>query len=484
MKGPEIINLYVRKIDDELSALVYYSSHEESVPLGITIWHNDLEFLTPDETAHVRASISAAGELKVLAVYPLSSEEKVTEEKWWVRDIDHFEVTPIPYKEEAMSDYYISPEARLVFNTAFGMSQNNPSRAVKIMMIGKSGLGKTTLPKLFAERAGMGFMRMNCASIRDPEEWFGFREAREGSTVFIKSHFAQAIEQGNMVVVLDEFNRLEPWLHNTLFPLLDEDGRTVVHDQEFRIGLNVIVVGTINTGYRYTGTFELDEALGNRFHLFLELVPPPPPKEAEVLISRHGIQADFAHKIVKAATLLREKEVNCSTRSTLDIAALVMGGMTLREAFEYVVVKRIPEDVGGVNLRKSIVDIINVQLGNLKPRRVEEDIFGGEGVVEKVTNQEPKIAPSAEGIKVQLALFHDKSEFFPALNIIKHLRSVYWEGESLTLSAANQMVKDLVAGKVVSGTISFYDGEDAFNIGLFSESLSSLGIQLSVMAVA
>ena len=35
-----------------------------------------------------------------------------------------------------MDNYYISPETRLVFNTAVGMSKARPGRAVKVMMIG------------------------------------------------------------------------------------------------------------------------------------------------------------------------------------------------------------------------------------------------------------------------------------------------------------------------------------------------------------
>ena len=153
---------------------------------------------------------------------------------------------------------------------------------------------------------------MNCATIRDPEEWFGFREAKDGSTVFIRSQFAKIIEAGNAVVVLDEFNRLEPWLHNTLFPLLDDDGATVVHDERFAIGEGVIVVGTINSGYKYTGTFELDEALMNRFEFILEVGPMPHAQEVQVLTKRTGVDAATAEQIVKMSNTLRQQEVICS----------------------------------------------------------------------------------------------------------------------------------------------------------------------------
>ena len=274
-----------------------------------------------------------------------------------------------------LNGYYISDDTRKVFTTAHKMSSNNPDKAVKLMMVGPSGYGKTTVPKLFAEAAGMGFYRMNCATVRDPEEWFGYREAVDGSTKFFRSEFAKTIEAGNAVIVLDEFNRLEPWLHNTLFPLLDDDGKTVVHDEEFKIGPNVIVVGTINSGYRYTGTFELDEALLNRFEFIIEVGPMPKNEELKVLKARTGIDKDAARTIIRAANSLRSLDVVSSTRTTLLVAQMVVNGLTIREAYQNSVVNRIPNDDSSYTLRKDVIDSLNLECGTLEDVPLTEDIF-------------------------------------------------------------------------------------------------------------
>lgn len=314
-----------------------------------------------------------------------------------------------PVKKEEVNqvgNYYVSPEARLVFNTVHGMAQARPERAVKVMMKGASGYGKTTLPQKFAEMTGRKFLRMNCASVRDPEEWFGYREAREGSTVFIKSQFAKAIEAGNLVVVLDEFNRLEPWLHNTLFPLLDDAGATVVHDEEFHIGQDVIVVGTINTGFKYTGTFELDEALLNRFQFVLEVGPMPHAEEVKVLCANTGIDDHMASLIVKMSNILRQNEIVCSTRTSLLVASMFRGGMELREAFEFAVVYRIPTDSAGSGLRKQVVDLVNVQLGPMEQRTLTSDLF-------RVGEPEPVV-------QEQAVVYSDHEHFsYPTLTLSK-----------------------------------------------------------------
>ena len=43
---------------------------------------------------------------------------------------------------------------------------------------------KTTLPILFANELGIFSLKMDCGTVRDPEEWFGKRGAANGATYF------------------------------------------------------------------------------------------------------------------------------------------------------------------------------------------------------------------------------------------------------------------------------------------------------------
>lgn len=354
-----------------------------------------------------------------------------------------------------VSGYYISPETRLAYNTALKVSRSTPEKAVKIMMVGASGYGKTMTPKVFAEKAGMNHIYMDCAKIRDPEEWFGYREARDGSTVFIRSEFINALEKGNLVVVLDEFNRLEPWLHNTLYPMLDERGETTVHDETFRIGPNVIIVGTINTGYRYTGVFELDEALLNRFEFVVEVGPMPHEHELDVLMARTpGLDSADAARIVKAANTLRQQDIVCSTRTTLRIAEMVLHGMTPRQAFEMAVVKRIPQDNSGTTLRKQVVDSLTIQLGSFVSGSVEDDVFGEGGPV-----TEEASVDASPSLSVVLTLIKETYNLkVQAIKCMRQLKLV--DGTSFSLSEAKRMVEDIANGGTVEVKLAASPSEE------------------------
>jgi MoxR-like ATPase len=249
------------------------------------------------------------------------------------------------------------------------------------LMIGPSGYGKTTIPMKFAEKTGRKFVRVNCSAVRDPEEWLGFREARSGDTIFEPTEFAQALMGGNSVIVLDEVNRIEPWLHNTLFPLLDFSHKTVVHNKEFVVGPNTIVMMTMNRGLEYVGTFELDQAFINRSDVVMMVGAPPATEEVQILVQRTSIEKSIASRIVNLLASLRstvkEREiiVDCSTRAALKIANLVKAGASLREAFHDTI------EIASINSEdmKKIADIMNSAIGTFESIRppANQDAFLG-----------------------------------------------------------------------------------------------------------
>lgn len=273
-------------------------------------------------------------------------------------------------------DYYISPDSRMAFDTAYKFLKSNPNVPAKLVMTGAPGYGKTTIAQRFAEFIGFHCYRLNCAAIRDTEEWYFDREVKskittlpDGTfaiapeTVFTVTEFAQTIARGNCVVILDEFNRVESNIHNSLFPLLDDSAHTNLHHIDFRVGPNVIFVATINLGAKFAGTFLLDDALTNRFDIILPVKPMPYDHECAVLRARHSISDSDSEIIVRMAMLLRENEFDCPTRDTLKIARMVSVGLGIRHAFEYVIVSRIPDDSDYAPVKKTICDLINTQIG-------------------------------------------------------------------------------------------------------------------------
>jgi len=262
--------------------------------------------------------------------------------------------------------FFVDNPTNESFFYADKIRRSNPEMPVKILMVGPSGFGKTTIPEKYAQSAGLDFFRMNCPTIRDPEEWFGQRIAKEGSTMFVKSLFAKKLEEGNVVIVLDELNRLEPWLTNTIYPLLDDGRNTTVYDgEEIKVGNNVVFVATMNLGHNYSGVFQLDAALSNRFSFICEVGPLPTEREIDVLKNRTGVDQTAASTIVNLATSIRNLSVvECSTRTTLMIASQVSAGMSIRSSFQNAVVLRCSNQ----NARRQIIDVVNSAVGIYTPK--------------------------------------------------------------------------------------------------------------------
>lgn len=272
---------------------------------------------------------------------------------------------------ETKPQFHITNQQYEIFDSVTRMMNNKPSEPAIVAMIGKPGYGKSTIGKIYAEEVGMDYYRHDCASVRDPEEWFGYREAVDGSTVFYKSDFIKVAEKGNCVIVLDEFNRVEPYLHNSIYHMLEPDAEMIVHNEKIKIGKNVVFIITINVGYGHSGTFSLDTALINRASLFCEVGPLGFEAEKQVLISYFGISEKDSSEIVKCAASVRSLDViECSTRTTLHIARAVSSGLTVRAAFEHIVVQRCKSDITTVEHLKSIIDCVNSDLSSYrKPKK-------------------------------------------------------------------------------------------------------------------
>lgn len=216
--------------------------------------------------------------------------------------------------------------------------------AANLLLIGTSGNGKTSLAREYASQREMNYLKVNCSTVRDPEEWFGYREAKDGSTIFVETEFVKAVKAGNTVILLDEINRLEPYLHNSLMPLLDETRQTIVHGDEIKVGPNVVFMCTLNAGSGFVGTFTLDAALKNRMDATVIMPQLPAQREAELIKGRVDLDDGDIAKIVRNLSKIRDTvskhqiEVDVSHRSALKIARILKTKtLNIREAFALVV---------------------------------------------------------------------------------------------------------------------------------------------------
>lgn len=272
-------------------------------------------------------------------------------------------------------DIYATDKVMAVFITAHNMA--NSVGFCNVKLTGKSGYGKTTIPKFFAEETGRSFLRFNCAQVQNTEEWFGVRGAEKGSTKFELTDLGKAITEGNYVILLDELSRAEPTLSATLFPILDDERSIVIQDQHFKVGKNTIFCVSVNEGYEYSGTYQLDKALNGRIDLTLEIQGLPKTAEVQVIQKRTGIKKEDAEKIVHILDVMRKaKKINdvnldLTTRTSIKIANAVSSGLDLRYAFELVIVENID-----LHEKRGVVDFINTLLEKLPRFTFDENPFG------------------------------------------------------------------------------------------------------------
>lgn len=265
--------------------------------------------------------------------------------------------------------FYEAPEDAAKFDATIALNRDAGLPA-NLLVTGASGIGKTEGIKYGAERHGLAFHKIDCASINSEEKWLGHKEfdPKEG-TKFVLSEFLKAVTGTDCtagVVLLDELNRLHPRLHNILFPLLD--GSKSVWVPELGITVHkhpdTIFVATANKGVGYTGTHKMDDALEGRFPMRMEKVFPSASEEVTILTKRTGLDARDAKMLVSIAGETRAKAANddlpfaVSTRDLLWAAALVAAGMPIPQAADWTFVAYYDAAGGASSPRAMVKQIV------------------------------------------------------------------------------------------------------------------------------
>ena len=240
---------------------------------------------------------------------------------------DKFDETGVVYETEDTNDFepeYNEQTAKLIpsvdpFYAITEEGQNFISLVqllsrinnFNIRLVGPAGCGKTSFATQYAAKNGYPCLIMDCANVREPRDWFGYRtfDPVTKNIVWHESLFVKLIEIPHSVIVLDELNRVSPLVINTLIPLLDHRRSTYLEEagKTISCGEGVTFWAPINEGSQFTGTIALDEAISDRFGLVMECKFLPSIEEKLVLHKKTGLEASVCEKLVDVANQVRVK---------------------------------------------------------------------------------------------------------------------------------------------------------------------------------
>lgn len=211
--------------------------------------------------------------------------------------------------------YYITPEIQSLFDR---LSKRIGQKPQKVMLKGPHGAGKTELAIQFAGRISKPMMIMDCANMKEPRDWFGYKTIEKGEVVWHESQFDKVISAGDHVILFDEINRVHPNILNTLLPLLDGRGFTYLEEKGGCItaGSGLVLFATMNEGAAYTGTTSTDIAMRDRWSRIVEVNYLPRAKEIDILIARTGIAEKAATALVDIANQIRKKSTGIGSQFT------------------------------------------------------------------------------------------------------------------------------------------------------------------------
>ena len=262
---------------------------------------------------------------------------------------------------ESLPDFWVDAEKLSII-------QDLMFSGINVMLTGDPGTGKTELTKRLAQVHNLPFHRVNVGAIRTPRDWFGHWEFIGGQTVFIPSEFVEAIQRPG-IVALDEFNRVTPDIHNSIYTILDHNREVYIEETKQHISVHprCIFIATENRGRSHTGTFMEDTAVGDRFET-IQLELPPVETMAHLLERVYGATADQALLLSrithKLNTLYHEESLSRPSgfRPAISATALLKRGQSLNIALKYTFVNRFSPEGGVDSEQTTVLQVIQAYL--------------------------------------------------------------------------------------------------------------------------
>jgi MoxR-like ATPase len=194
---------------------------------------------------------------------------------------------------------------------------------------------------------------------------------KKTGTLFKESSFIKAIRTPNAIILLDEISRSHHDGVNILMTVLDDLQRYLRLDEKddcevVKVADGVTFIATANVGNEYTATRVMDRALLSRFPVKIEVTPLDKDAEFSLLKNRFNINSNEQLDVLKSVCEIADhtrKQIKqedskltnfIPTRSTVEIAELIVDGFNLLEIAETTIYPNFTED-GGVDSERTYI---------------------------------------------------------------------------------------------------------------------------------
>jgi cobaltochelatase CobS len=210
----------------------------------------------------------------------------------------------------------------------------------RVLLIGHTGAGKTSLIEQVAARSQHGVLRANMNGQTTIGDFVGFWTVKGGETLWVDGVLPTAMREGLWLVV-DEIDFAEPSILAVLTAVLEPHGRLLLKEKgnelvaphpSFRLFATANAVGAMSV-YRhlYQGANLMNEAFLDRWRVYL-MEYLSPEEEADVLVRTLGarVTPSMARTLAaiaadcRAAFAREDLASAFSTRRLLDWAELML----------------------------------------------------------------------------------------------------------------------------------------------------------------